>query len=145
MVALGSGAAHKLVVRGGRVRVALRVTDQYGGLARKRFRLSVADAVVEGTLPDDGLVEVSAPVDATTGLLELWLRDDRGVEPLRIPLEIGALQPESFDEGAVARLGNLGFAGADAVRGFQQAIGVKPTGELDETTRGHLRRASEEP
>jgi hypothetical protein len=147
-VALPSGTPNKLRLERGLVDVRIQITDERGGLVGRRFRLTVGGACTEGRVPDSGLVEARAAADVARGELELWLRDAEGIEPVRVPLELGALEPEWTESGARARLDNLGFVGrdlADTVRAFQRTIGLQATGELDEATRGHLRRATEEP
>ena len=123
-------------------------------ISGKKYKLTVAAKAFEGKTLADGKIE--HPIDGIeqTGTLELWLKEDAGIEPLKFPLEIGSLEHESVDRACQARLLNLGFdcggiSGAiddptkDALRGFQTKNGLAAHGALNDATRNKLRVAHE--
>jgi hypothetical protein len=151
---VATGKEHKFKVKLPRVKLRLHLHGRDGEpLAGKRYELTVAGSTVSGTTAGDGLLEEEVPADATTGTLRVFASDDDPEHGTRIELAIGHLDPIDHDEGARARLRNLGFlvkSGADdadgrslakALRWFQKQHGLEVTGELDDATADALRGA----
>lgn len=128
--------------------------DAGAGIASKRYRLVVGTETFNGTTPADGKVEHPIPDDALAATLELWLKDEPGIDALRVQLDLGALEHESKDRACQARLVNLAFdcgridgtvddPTKAAVRGFQRKQGLTANGNLDAATRDRLRQRHE--
>lgn len=118
------------------------------------FVLEVGPEVVEGVVEEDQ--ELCVPLDPGARRAKLTLMQSDVYE-----LDIGGLGPVGEDEGAHARLVNLGFRGdlepggpaerddddgeeegdeprVLAVRAFQGRHGLERTGRLDESTRARI-------
>lgn len=142
-----TGAEHTFRVELPRVMLRLHLHGRDGEpLAGKRYELTVAGSTTEGTTADDGLLEEEVPPDATSGTLRVFATEDDPEHGTDIELAIGHLDPVDHEDGARARLRNLGYVvpdGADdpdgksltrAVRLFQKEHELDPTGDLDDAT-----------
>lgn len=147
-----TGAEHTFRVELPRVMLRLHLHGRDGEpLAGKRYELTVAGRLASGTTADDGLLEEAVPPDATSGTLRVFASADDPERGTDIELAIGHLDPVDHEEGARARLRNLGYlvrSSADdeggaslakAVRRFQKQHDLDPTGELDDATWDMLR------
>lgn len=140
-LACGSGRAHSFVAKRATRRVRLTLLDGDGGpLARAAYRLAVGATEFEGTTSQAGVLEHDVDAGETEALLHLG--------PVVRRLAIGHLNPlRETDDGGVsgvqARLANLGYAPGRvdgvlgprteaAIREFQEAHGLEPTGVMDE-------------
>ncbi len=111
------------------------------------YRLEVGSQVLEGTTDENGILDVFVPNNATRGKLVLF--DEESEE--HFDIMFGLLDPMDQVNEAQQRLNNLGFdCGAvdvklgprteAALKRFQQAANLEPTGELDEGTKKELLR-----
>jgi hypothetical protein len=109
-------------------------------LQNKRYVLSVDGRNYEGTTSGTGLLEVSLPAIARSGVLRI------PEEQLEFELQFGCLDPWDEVIGAQARLQNLGYYHGDlsgetnddfreALQVFQSDFGLPVTGELDDDTK----------
>lgn len=133
----------QLVVTQPRLRVRLWADDE--PRAGEAYRLEYDDGqVLEGGTDGDGWVDQPLPVAVRKATLVLRNGDEQH------ELAVGELDPADTPSGAQARLYNLGvyFGRVDgelgpmteaALRRFQQAKGLAPTGSLDEATADALR------
>lgn len=147
--ATGSMTKFKVKVLSTLVRVVVQ-DDAGAAISGKKYKLTVGAAVFEGSTPGDGKIEHPIEADATSGTLELWLKEGDGIDGYKVDLELGSLEHESKDRACQARLLNLGFecggtggtiddATRDALRGFQKKNGLTANGNLDAATRDKLR------
>lgn len=116
--------------------------------ANQRYKLDIDGTLFEGTTDGDGVLKHSIPASARFGRLTLrqGATDERVIE-----LEIGHMDPITEPIGAAKRLNNLGFyCGVSeemtesiraALRRFQQAKGLDPSGQLDGATQNELKDA----
>jgi N-acetylmuramoyl-L-alanine amidase len=140
---LPTGKRHRFVHKGALETLRIRLIDE---LDRPRtkigYELLIGDESRTGTTNDDG--ELIEPIPPHTR--EAKLNFGGG----EITLRIGDLDPPDTISGAQARLTNLGYdagpcdgiAGprtSDALRTFQEAVEIEPTGELDDKTIAALR------
>lgn len=111
-------------------------------LAGRAFTARAGGRERGGTTDAEGTAVFAVPAWARRASLEV--AGDEGEEPLRLDVEIGALDPADERSGAAQRLANLGRGGLpleEALQRFQAARGLPVTGALDEATREALRRA----
>jgi N-acetylmuramoyl-L-alanine amidase len=148
--AIDTGKTHPFILAGQPVllRIAIRgETDE--PYAQKRFLLEVNNRQYKGSTNAEGLIEVRLPPASYQGQLSMWLEDDSPNPSAVFNLQIGHLDPISEVSGVQARLNNLGFrcglvdgvAGpktTSALKQFQGAYGLQPTGECDGGTRSKL-------
>lgn len=155
-VEVPTGNRAVFIVRGATDHLRLRV----GGLGPfiaafgpVSFVLEVGSQVLEGTIEEDDQ-ELCIPLEPGARKAKLTLLGADVYE-----LDIGGLGPVGEDEGAYARLANLGFRGdlegggdtggddergeaieplAQAVLAFQGRHGLERTGTLDDATRAML-------
>jgi LysM repeat protein len=145
-----SAQEHRFVAELPTRRLTLVLQDPSGNpLAGAAYRLVVGGKELEGTTDGDGVLERDVPADASEAALHLG--------PMVRRLAIGHLNPlRDTDDGGVtgvqARLANLGYAPgrvdgvpgpctADAIRAFQEAHGLEPTGRIDDALLAELERA----
>jgi len=125
----------------------LQLLDGDEARADLSYRLEVEGQVLEGTTDEKGMLDVFVPNDAVRGKLVLF-KD--GTEE-NLDILFGLLDPLDKVNGTQQRLNNLGFdCGAvdgdlgprteAALKRFQQAANLEPTGELDEETQKELLR-----
>lgn len=136
----GTGQVHKFVLRRDEVRLRLRLLASGEPIANAACTLEAEGFSVGGSTNGDGLLEVGVPPDLRRARLVIDGRPDAWL------VEVGALPPPGTNEGARARLQNLGYdAGVgggraldEVMRGalseFQRAHGAQPTAELDDAT-----------
>ena len=141
-------SAHKFKVTRPKAWVRLAVKDSDGvALKGKKYQLTVESKQFDGTVPDDGIIEQPAAVDAKSGRLTVWLSDKpNDVEIWN--LQFGWMDPLDSISGVQARLTNLGFdcdptgvlddATAIAIKAFQARIGIDQTGAIDDTLKQKL-------
>ncbi|WP_437827969.1 PGRP and LysM peptidoglycan-binding domain-containing protein [Sorangium sp. So ce1153] len=146
-----TGRRHVFRRRGIPVRIRFALRDERGDpLSGERYTLTLGERRYEGRVGSDGIVEHWVMPTSGTGELTVF-RGDGGAAPFaRWPLRIGHLDPIESLSGLQARLNNLGFAcGAvdsamgpkteAALRAFQTAAGLEPTGAVDDATIAALR------
>jgi N-acetylmuramoyl-L-alanine amidase len=115
--------------------------------ANTPFVLDVDGRRQQGTTDDDGRIDVPIWPGARQGQLTL---DPGTPRESTLLLDLGHLDPPDTIEGAKHRLQNLGYGCGNvddeetagfraALRTFQEASGLKVTGELDAATRAALR------
>ncbi|MBM3789057.1 MAG: LysM peptidoglycan-binding domain-containing protein [Acidobacteria bacterium] len=111
------------------------------------YTLVVDGRSQQGSTDRDGRLEARIPPGAREATL---IMEPGTAREQRYPLRLGGLDPVASVTGVADRLNNLGFGDGsrpeemtpeleEAVRGFQQASGLRPTGELDQQTRDKLR------
>lgn len=142
-VEVPSGKAHRFRVLLPKTKVKLIVHDEDDApIASKPYKLTFDDRTYEGTSGSDGLIEAEIPIQtANSGQIEI----DGHVLALRL----GHLDPLAELSGVQGRLHNLGYdCGAidgqesesltETLKRFQKAMGLDPSGDLDDATRGKL-------
>ena len=111
--------------------------------ANEPYVLDIDGTTVKGTLDGNGVLDQFIPPNAKGG--KVMFNGGKEV----IPIRIGHLNPVDETSGIQQRLNNLGFAcGSEdgelddatraALRAFQEAHGLNPTGEPDAATKGKL-------
>jgi hypothetical protein len=101
-----------------------------------------------GNSDGDGYIEFKLRPEVTEAEL---ICEPRTLKELRMPLALGGLDPISTVRGVKQRLYNLGLDCGDTsddehdnfaatVSAFQEAQGLRTTGELDADTRAHLQK-----
>jgi hypothetical protein len=104
--------------------------------------------VASGTTDQDGVLEVKLPPTVKSAEVVI---EPGGKDELRLPLELGGLDPIDELSGVKQRLYNLGFDCGDTgprenenfaavLSAFQEQYGLEVTGTLDEKTRQTLLR-----
>jgi len=141
---------HKFEVKRPYVMLRIVVKDEEEKpLSGKKFELTVGSEKHEGTTDGDGIVEERVDPTATEAALTIFLEDDPEGEYFHWDLRIGHLDPVAEVSGVQARLNNLGFWSGPvdgvfstktraALKAFQEAAGIKPSGKLDDATRDKL-------
>lgn len=125
------------------------VEDEDGKpLSNKPYTLTLGGVPAEGTTGGDGLIERAIPSYAARAGLSVWLNERSGPPDIEFDLALGDLDPIDEVTGVAARLSNLGYScdagGADerrlaaALRAFQEAHGLRVTGEIDGATKAKL-------
>lgn len=137
-----------------RVKVRLLVEGEPDHYAGKKWVLDLDGRLHDGTVADDGTVELPVPPEARKAELHVGEGDEEEV----VTLTLGALDPVGTPRGAQQRLRNLGFLASDpatewteealaALETFQKAHVVKegeaPSGEYDAATRDKLEEIHE--
>lgn len=113
--------------------------------ANLQYILVIGQRTFTGTTDDQGQLRHSIPPNARRGRLILG----SGQDTEEIELRLGDLNPTHAISGAQARLTNLGFdcgpidgifgpLTRNAIKRFQKAAGLPPTGELDAPTMQEL-------
>jgi hypothetical protein len=132
-----------------KVKIELTLAEGDKALADVPYRVEGIGNDAEQRTDGSGKVVIEAPVHVREVLLVLPKRGEKYL------VRIGDLDPVSEPSGARMRLTNLGllgksFSGADraeshddqrfcaALKAFQDAQGLEPTGELDEPTQAAL-------
>jgi hypothetical protein len=150
-VTVATGQTHKFVITLPKARVRVRLlapsSDGMEGVSGTACRFQVKGVPEVTTTTDaDGWCEAVVPARAKEVVLAVEGGEDRPA--VRWKLAVGALGPAKSDEGAAARLANLGYAvpGEDpiaclpfAMRAFQEDAKLEVTGELDDATADALR------
>lgn len=145
-------STHKFKVTRPKAWVRVAVKDADGvALKGKKFQLTIEALQVNGTVPDDGIIEQKVPVDAKSGRLTVFLSDKpNDVEIWN--LQLGWMDPLDSISGVQSRLTNLGFDCNDdgtptgvldegtiaAIKAFQARIGTEETGAIDDTLKQKL-------
>ena len=123
--------------------------DEEKPIAGKPYALVLGKETRKGATKGDGSVEEKVDVGVTKGELTIWLdKADEG-DHLFWNIAIGHLDPVDEVAGVQARLNNLGFFCGQpdgrvgrhtiaALKGFQQAAGLKTTGKPDDDTKKKL-------
>ena len=126
-------------------KLRVRLLDDTEPRKGEAYELEYDDGqVLEGSTDGDGWVEQPLPVSVRKAVLLL----KEGAE--RYELAVGGLDPADTPTGAQGRMSNLGyyFGQVDGVVGpmtqaalkrFQRAKGLEPSGEIDEATAEALR------
>ena len=131
---------HRVVLAGQTVTVHLTLVGSHEPLADEPWVVEYAGKTKEGTTDGEGKLELTLPARLGSATLELPNRKSK------YTLALGSLGPANTLAGAHERLHNLGFTGPrpadaadeaptrEALRQFQEAEGLEPTGELDDDT-----------
>jgi hypothetical protein len=138
-----TGAAHRFRLKGIPAMFRLQLFQGKEPRAGERFTLTVDGLKHEGVTSAAGLIEVPIPADARKATLVV------GSEEEGLQFMLGRLPPITEIAGVQARLNNLGFdcgglsgeldePTRDALRAFQERIGLLAEGEPDAETRTEL-------
>ena len=137
---------HRFVRKGEPAMFRVRILEDDEPRAGEPYTVEViGGAPISGTTDADGLVQFNIPGSAKGGVLRVGEAEDQ----LELDLSFGHLSPVSEVTGVQQRLKNLGYdcgpldgvCGARtraAVKTFQAASGLPPTGKIDEATRRKL-------
>ena len=144
---LATSRKHRVVLSGQTVTVHLTLVGSHEPLADEPFVVEYSGKTEEGTTDGEGKLEFTLPAKLRSATLELPERKSK------YTLKLGSLGPASTLAGAHARLHNLGWADPrpsdptdeeptrEALRQFQDAEGLEPSGELDDDTISALQDA----
>jgi hypothetical protein len=143
-----TGKVHRFRRLGVPEKFRARLCEDGNPRAKIAYELTIGDVTTKGETDDDGRIEQWMPPDARSGRLKV-VRADKLSDVYE--LTFGTLAPIDTDEGVRRRLVNLGYlsaesssddaASADALRAFQSAQALAPTGVIDDSTRTALRSA----
>ncbi|MGH9663713.1 MAG: PGRP and LysM peptidoglycan-binding domain-containing protein, partial [Bryobacteraceae bacterium] len=109
-------------------RLRIIVQDIDGApITSKKFKLTIEDAIHEGQIPDDGLIDKPIRPDDQNAELLVWLDDTDPQSPDTWQLKLGHLDPIETLSGVQARLNNLGYAAGpvDGIDGPHTQAAVK--------------------
>jgi hypothetical protein len=138
---------HVFRLKGVPARLNIRLIDPYGkprvGLA---YTLTVDGKGTSGTTPDDAMISFVVPPDADSALLTVTNEEGKKEE---YPIRLAHLNPVEDTSGLQARLKSLGYykrniseqiddQTRDALKRFQQDVGLPVTGEADAATTAAL-------
>lgn len=148
---LSRGQTNAFRVRRARVSVSVTLRGAGEPLAREPFVVELpGDDEVAGFTDDRGVATFEVPMHLEVVTMQLPARDHV------VRVAVGHLDPRDTDAGVAHRLENLGFLDddvdflgeaerrarvRDALRAFQEARGLSPTGELDDDTATALEQA----
>lgn len=124
----------------------LRFGDARGPFAAEPYVVEGLDEPIDGTTDGDGKLTISAPVSAKIAKVRFKKRG------LGFSVLLGEMDPITEPSGVQLRLALLGHlkgppsgelddATTDALRAFQSAKGLAPTGAMDEPTLGAIKDA----
>jgi hypothetical protein len=125
-------------------------------LVGRKYELSVAGKHSSGVTDGSGELHLEIPIDAKTGELKLWLKDDDPASVREWTLQLGHLEPVETIFGLKGHLLNLGYdcgpvndnfddKAKDALCEFQRDHDLPVTGEDDRATRSKLRELFDYP
>ena len=118
-------------------------------LSGKAYTIWIGDEERAGKTDGDGLVIEKVDPEVTSAKLTVWLEEQGKGARYLWDLAVGHLDPIDEVSGIQARLNNLGYFCGDvdgnvtaatiaALKGFQKANGLEPTGEPDDDTKNKL-------
>ena len=139
---VATGRRHVYRRRGVPEKLHIQIREDEKPVVNKPYTLEIDGKKRDGTTDGEGRVDEWIPPGAQQGRLEV-----EGQDP--IELQLGSLEPVSFEAGLIARLTNLGFipresepgdvdARWSALRRFQVQHHLPATGDADEATRAKL-------
>lgn len=138
---------HKFHKKGIPAKLRLQILCDGEPLAGAPFTLTVDDRPNTGVTGPDGKIEVTIQANARTGRLVAGAGEQR----VEYVLQLGYMPPIEETKGILARLKNLGFDCGNvegeldpkaqlALKEFQTANGLEPTGQPDGATAALLRQ-----
>jgi len=145
-----SGQTNEYVAKLPTLPIEVRIGSVSELLVDEPYRVEgVGDEAIEGTTDGEGLIKLQVPVNTRQLVVVLPERDER------FQVMVGDLDPIDEASGLRMRLTNLGYygttvAGEDghvttedeqltaALKAFQTAAGLEPSGVLDEQSRSML-------
>jgi N-acetylmuramoyl-L-alanine amidase len=142
---------HKFKIKRGKLLLRLVIEDLYGKpVANAKCDLTVDGALFKVTSNGDGLIEKEIPLTSKAG--ELVVTDgETPLKNVKLPIEIGHLDPVEEVSGQKARLSNLGYyLGSldkddpaqfkSAVEEFQCDQGLAVDGDCGPNTQAKLKK-----
>ena len=139
-----TGQMHRFKVKNVPAKLNMRLLDENDKpRANLEYVLEIDGKEFKGTTDGNGAIKVSVPPAAKTGRLIL-VRENEEYD-----LALGSLDPIEQLTGVQARLHGLGYyqdeisgemeaATEQAIKDFQEANGLEPTGQLDDSLRNRL-------
>jgi len=145
-----TGATHTFQRKGVPAQLRLQFLEGDQPRANEAFTITVDGVETRGQTDGDGVLQVSIRPTAMRATVRF---DSDGEE---VDLQLGMLDPVESMTGVKARLLNLGFdvpsvsdglddATREALREFQQRVGLPVTGEADDATRARLAELHDRP
>ncbi|MFS8087193.1 MAG: peptidoglycan-binding domain-containing protein [Acidobacteriota bacterium] len=136
---------HKFKLKGPKAtKLKIIVKDEKDqAFANKPYKLTLDEKLIfSGTTNGEGLLEADIPLTAERGILE--------IEGYKLPVRVSHLDPIDEMTGIQGRLHNLSYdcgpidgnvseKTVEAVKAFQEAVGLEPTGQIDEATKAKLK------
>jgi hypothetical protein len=156
---LETGKRHRIVITRPHAKLNVVVKDRDAEpLAGKKFELRVPgrDEPIEGSTTGDGAVDCDLPMAAQEAQLVIWDAGDKTGPRYVWNLKLAGLFAPETDTGLRQRLSNLGYYAGEpddddeedddeaadplslALAAFQEDMGLKVTGEIDDDTRSKL-------
>jgi hypothetical protein len=141
---LPTGKRHRIVVKRPLVQLRVYLRDHDGtAIANQDYVLRFDGGEKKGKTTGDGLLEQTIPASVTQAEAEFTALD------LKVQLRCGTVDPVETVSGIQLRLNNLGFGAgpvdgelgprtSDAIRRFQEANQLDPSGEVNDQTRAKL-------
>jgi len=130
---------HRFRRKGVPGKLKIRLLDDGEPRKHADYRLVIDGKVIEGKTDGDGYLEQELPAGAQRGELIID-REDGGTD--HYEFQFGTVDPIDTPSGQKQRLHDLGFDPSElkeAVRGFQRAQDLEPSGDMDEKTKSKLR------
>jgi len=130
-------------------KVSLNLVDADGKPhASKEYVMTAGGARFEGTTDGSGKIEVEVPKEAEVAQIVLYLGPRPEGQQIRYRVALEDMPAESV-KGVLTRLKNLGYywgepseslddIARDAIRAFQRANNLEPTGEIDDLLQAAL-------
>jgi len=144
---ISTGQRHRFRKKAGHTKLVFQMLDADGEpRVGTKYVVEIGQELFSGKTDGDGKIQILVRPNAKRGKLCF---DVDGDKPEEYDLEIGALVPISEIEGVQERLNNLGFDCGDvdgifdteteqALRVFQAAYDLSPTGAIDDETLAKL-------
>ena len=143
---ISTGKRHRFQIKGFQEKFAIQFKLGDEPRDNEAYVLNIDGTLAEGQTDENGNVEFLIPPNARTAKI---LFRDRGDE---YTLQLGRMDPITELSGVQGRLDNLGFFYGpidgkmseeleQAIRDFQEANDMEPTGDLDEETRNKIEQA----
>lgn len=142
-----SEAKHRFRRKGVPERLGIVVKQDGEPVADEPYSVEIDGQVQTGRTDKDGRIECVIPPDAASATLTIG----EGASARFRTFELGSMNPVDKVSGVKARLSNLGYdcgppgeamdeRTKEAIKAFQQKVGLDPSGDLDQSTRDALVR-----
>jgi hypothetical protein len=132
-------ARHVFVLKGGPIKLKIRLAINDQPLANKRCRVWIDGNSREATTDGDGFLEQPIPPNASRGKIAVG----EGEQQMVFEFDFGTIDPIDTEDGVRERLMDIGYdvenGLEDALRTFQQKEGLPVTGQIDDGTQAKIK------